>query len=54
MCAEDGVDPRRAFSGKFNVRVSPTLHADLALAAAAEGKSLNQWVVDSLDRAVHA
>ena len=54
MCAEDGVDPRRAFSGKFNVRVSPALHADLALAAAAEGKSLNQWVVDSLDRAVHA
>lgn len=54
MCAEDGVDPRRAFSGKFNVRVSPMLHADLALAAAAEGKSLNQWVVDSLDRAVNA
>lgn len=36
MCAQDGVAPRRAFSGKFNVRVSPALHADSALAAVAE------------------
>jgi len=54
MCAEEGVDPVRAFSGKFNVRVPPTLHADLVQAAAAAGKSLNQWVTDSLDSAVHA
>ncbi|MDP2828330.1 MAG: type II toxin-antitoxin system HicB family antitoxin [Sulfuricellaceae bacterium] len=54
MCAEDGVDPVRAFSGKFNVRVPPTLHADLVQAAAAAGKSLNQWVADSLDSAAHA
>lgn len=54
MCAEDGVDPVRAFSGKFNVRVPPSLHADLAQAAAAEGKSLNQWVLDRLDQCAHA
>jgi predicted HicB family RNase H-like nuclease len=54
MCAEDGVNPVRRFSGKFNVRVPPTLHAELAQAAAAEGKSLNQWVMDMLDSAAHA
>ncbi|WP_090735068.1 type II toxin-antitoxin system HicB family antitoxin [Azotobacter beijerinckii] len=27
MCAEDGVEPRKVFSGKFNVRVPPELHA---------------------------
>ena len=43
MCAEDGVEPSRPFSGKFNVRAPPALQADLAQAAAAEGKSLNQW-----------
>ena len=53
MCAEDGVEPLKAFSGKFNVRVSPSLHADIAVAAAAEGKSLNQWVVEALGRQVH-
>ena len=54
MCREDGVDPRREFSGKFNLRVSPRLHADISSAAAAEGKSINQWITEVLDRAVQA
>lgn len=53
MCAEEGVEPLRHFSGKFNVRVPPALHEDIVLAAAAEGKSLNQWVVEALDREAH-
>lgn len=48
MCREDDVEPRRRFSGKFNLRIPPTLHATIAVAAAAEGKSLNQWVMDEL------
>ena len=48
MCREDGVEPRRQFSGKFNVRIPPDLHASIAAAAAADGKSLNQWVTDEL------
>ena len=53
MCAEDGVDPRKEYSGKFNVRVPPELHADIAATAASEGKSLNQWIVNTLDHAAH-
>ncbi len=48
MCAEDGVEPRRHYSGRFNVRLQPELHASVSVAAAAEGKSLNQWVADAL------
>ena len=48
MCREDGVEPRRQFSGKFNVRISPELHAEIATAAAADGKSLDQCVSDEL------
>ena len=48
MCREDGVEPRRRFSGKFNLRLPSDLHAAIATAAAAEGKSLNQWVMDEL------
>ena len=48
MCREDGVEPRKQFSGKFNVRISPESHAEIATAAAADGKSLNQWVSDEL------
>lgn len=53
MCTEDGIEPRKEYSGKFNVRVPSDLHADISSAATAEGKSLNQWVVDTLDHAVH-
>lgn len=52
MCREDGVEPRRRFSGKFNVRLPPELHATISAAAAADGKSLNQWVVDELSAGV--
>ena len=48
MCEEDGVEPRKRFSGKFNVRVPPELHEAISAAAAADGKSLNQWVADEL------
>ena len=47
MCEEDGVEPGRRYSGRFNVRISSELHANVA-AAAAEGKSLNQWITDTL------
>jgi predicted HicB family RNase H-like nuclease len=53
MCEEDGVEPRKEYSGKFNLRVSSSLHAEIATRAAAEGKSLNQWVADVLDESVH-
>jgi len=43
-CAEDGVPPRKAWSGRFNARIPPDLHAQVAQAAAAHGISLNQFV----------
>lgn len=52
MCREDGVEPGKQYSGKFNVRISPELHATIAAAAAADGKSLNQWITDELRHAV--
>jgi predicted HicB family RNase H-like nuclease len=43
-CQEDGVEPFKAFSGKFNVRIPAELHAEIVSAATANGKSLNQWI----------
>ena len=48
MCREDGVEPRKAYSGKFNLRLPTELHEELAIKAAASGKSLNQFVTDLL------
>jgi predicted HicB family RNase H-like nuclease len=35
-------------------RGSPQLHISVAMEAAADGKSLNQWVANVLDQSVHA
>ena len=52
MCKEDGVEPKKNYSGKFNVRISPKLHENLVLKASATGKSINQLVVESISSSV--
>lgn len=47
-CSEKGIEPFKNFSGKFVLRVDPEIHAAAALAAAAHGKSLNQWAAEVL------
>jgi predicted HicB family RNase H-like nuclease len=48
VCKEKGMQPRRQFSGKFNVRIPPELHEQLAIAAQAEGKSINALAREAL------
>jgi predicted HicB family RNase H-like nuclease len=38
----------RSYSGKFNLRLGETLHREVALHAAEENLSINQWVVRRL------
>ncbi len=52
MCREDGVEPRKEYSGKFNLRIPAELHTQLAIRAASSGKSLNQLVTDLLSEAI--
>ena len=48
MCAAEGIEPQRAYRGKFNVRVSPELHKVLAHYSAAHGQSLNSTVEEAI------
>ena len=48
VCKEKGVEPRRNYSGKFNLRIPPELHERLAIAAQAEGKSINALAQEAL------
>ena len=47
---EDVPEPisERSYSGKFNLRLGEKLHRDIALRAAEENLSINQWVVRKL------
>ena len=51
FCKERGEQPDKPFSGKFVLRMTPRLHHKLFLKASRSGKSLNRWVVDTLDSA---
>ena len=43
-CKEDGIEPEKPYSGKFNVRFSPELHRRAALGAKRLGISLNSFM----------
>ncbi len=52
FCAARGEDPDKPLSGKFVLRISPELHRQVTIAAACEGKSLNKWVTERLERQI--
>jgi predicted HicB family RNase H-like nuclease len=54
VCRGKGIVPRRSYSGKFNLRIPPALHEKLAIAAQAEGKSINTLAQKGLAQHVAA
>lgn len=52
VCKEKGIEPRRQFSGKFNLRIPPALHERLAIEAQAQGKSINSLAQEALQERV--
>ena len=42
MCREKGIEPKKAYSGKFNIRIPNELHADIVMCSSSQRKSLNQ------------
>lgn len=52
VCMEKGISPAKEYSGKFNLRIPPGLHREIAAQAKAEDKSINQWVSEVLTESV--
>jgi len=52
-CTEQGREPLRPASGKISLRISPEVHLAINIAAEVSGKSVNQWINDTLSRAAH-
>jgi len=50
-CAEDGVELEKPCFGKLAFRTSPEHHRMITQAAAADAKSINQWMDDVLAEA---
>jgi len=48
MCNAEGIEPQKAYKGKFNVRVSPELHKTLVIYSASHGQTLNSTVEEAI------
>ncbi len=51
FCAERNESPEKPYSGRFVVRVDPSLHKAIAARAKLQNKSLNAWLHDVLEDA---
>ncbi|MBL8473088.1 MAG: type II toxin-antitoxin system HicB family antitoxin [Rhodocyclaceae bacterium] len=51
-CESLNREPNRPYSGQFRLRLTPELHARAAMAADAQGKSLNAWVSEAIERSI--
>ena len=50
FCTKRGEKPEKPCSGKFVLRLSPTLHSRVIIEAKQEGVSLNRFVEESLEQ----
>lgn len=52
LCKRKNIEPEKPFSGRFNLRLSPELHRKIYYASREEGKSINAWVKEKLEKSV--
>ena len=50
FCKERNEKADKPFSGRLMVRLPPLLHRKVFVTAKREGKSLNQWIAEKLDK----
>ncbi|MCD8141314.1 MAG: type II toxin-antitoxin system HicB family antitoxin [Planctomycetaceae bacterium] len=49
LCKEEGKEPERPYSGKIIVRMPPELHRRVAIAAEAQGISMNDAIIRAME-----
>lgn len=52
FCKKKNRDPEKPFSGKFIVRVTPSLHRELYSSAKLHGVSLNKFIAMTLENSI--
>ena len=49
-CEKAGRHPQKPCSGRILLRISPEIHAKVAILAEVQGKSINAWISDVLQQ----
>ena len=52
LCKKLGKEPQKEFKGSFNVRIPSELHRQIAMQAEKQKITLNQYVVNALNKSI--
>jgi predicted HicB family RNase H-like nuclease len=53
-CKDEGIEPDKSYSGVLNVRLTPTIHRQIAILARQAGKTLNAYIKEALEKNVES
>jgi len=48
-CEQEGIEPDKSYSGVLNVRLTPTIHRQIAILARQAGITLNAFIKEALE-----
>ena len=48
-CEEEGIEPEKSYTGNLNVRLTPSIHRQIALLAKQAGLTLNGYIKQTLE-----
>lgn len=51
-CKDEGIEPDKSYTGNLNVRLTPTIHRQIALLAKQAGMSINAYIKKTMEEKV--
>ena len=51
-CKDEGIEPDKSYTGVLNVRLTPTVHRQIAMLARQSGLTLNAYIRETLEEKI--
>jgi len=51
-CKDEGIEPDKSYTGVLNVRLTPTVHRQIAMLARQAGLTLNAYIKETLEEKI--
>lgn len=53
-CNDQEIEPSKSYTGVLNVRLTPTIHRQIAMLARQAGQTLNAFIKDTLEKKIES
>ena len=51
-CKDEGIEPDKSYTGVLNVRLTPSIHRQIAMLARQAGLTINAYIKDTLEKKI--